>query len=531
MRPGANLNAGRTYYDGRAYSDLMRQCGGLGGNRNGTKPMPPMRPDGYPEWCDKTTGQPGGVLAQAAKLPAGQYRVRGRGRGLVELQFAETAKDPWQKIRLDGSGGDQAIELRELGADRLATCVVRESDQADPVRDLQIIIPGCDGIWRPEYLDDLRGFAVHRHLDTRMVNADPAIDWPGQPPSGLNSLWRGVPFEDLCDLANECGADPWFCIPYHASDDYVERMARVIDEHLDPGRTVFVEYSNELWNWGFRQAQQVEEWRKANEPNTSRQVVIGRRAAAAMNRFRSSLSSDRRCVRVVSGQAAWVADSERAVRTAMDLGGCDAIACAPYFGEVIPAGTSDLDGLFAAIEPSLQTSFDRAGSWATLADKLGVPLHLYECGQHLPGGDDPARVALIAAANRDPRMGSLYMRYLDGLAALGVDVACLFQAHGSYGKHGCWGLREDVGQPLEAAPKAAAVRAWMDAHKPAPVPEPVDPEPTPEPEPEPEPVDPTPEPAPRWPVVLSTEVSIEEDGRVTFRLNPAQLDALTRRED
>jgi len=44
-----------------------------------------------------------------------------------------------------------------------------------------------------------------------------------------------------------------------ATDDYVQNLARLIHQKLDPSLTVYVEYSNEVWNYGpsFQQYQQV----------------------------------------------------------------------------------------------------------------------------------------------------------------------------------------------------------------------------------------------------------------------------------
>lgn len=510
MRPALNIYGGRTYYEPRAYTDLMRQSGTFAGNYGPTgKPMPPMRPDGYPAYADSTVAVPGAVLATLSPLPAGRYKIRGAGRGKVDIQFGASGAPWWQTVVLDGSGLDSEIDLRPMTAAQQGTILIRESDKADPVRALELLTPGGGEMFRPEFLAEVGGFAVHRHLDTRAVNADPAVDWTDQPTGGLNSLWRGVPFEDLCRLANESAADAWFCIPYHASDAYVERMAQVIDAHLDPGRAVYIEYSNELWNWAFEQAQAVEAWRLANEPATRRQVVIGRQSARAMNRFRSALSPGRKCVRVVCGQAAWVEDSGVAATTAADLGAVDAIACAPYFADVAPAGATDLDALFAVVEPTIPVALDRTAKWAALAQEIGVPLHLYECGQHLVGRSDAALTALSYAANRDARMGALYTRYLDGLRDVGVDIACLFESHYPPQKSGCWGLREWVGQPEGEAPKAAAVRAWTVANPP--------------PAPKPEPV----EPAPAS-VSIPIELTIAADGTISLRVDPAKLAALAK---
>jgi hypothetical protein len=64
-------------------------------------------------------------------------------------------------------------------------------------------------------------------------------------------------------LANELDRDLWFEIPVNATDDYVEHVARAVkDGSTYRGRTfpplrrdlkLYVEYSNEVWNFGFYQ--------------------------------------------------------------------------------------------------------------------------------------------------------------------------------------------------------------------------------------------------------------------------------------
>lgn len=52
--------------------------------------------------------------------------------------------------------------------------------------------------------------------------------------------------EAMLDLANRLDADPWFCIPHLADDDFVRRFAELVKQRLEPERSVYVEYSNEV---------------------------------------------------------------------------------------------------------------------------------------------------------------------------------------------------------------------------------------------------------------------------------------------
>ena len=48
--------------------------------------------------------------------------------------------------------------------------------------------------------------------------------------------------------------DIWINVPVAASDDYVRELALLLRDNLDPNLHIYVEYSNEVWNWDFSQA-------------------------------------------------------------------------------------------------------------------------------------------------------------------------------------------------------------------------------------------------------------------------------------
>lgn len=69
-----------------------------------------------------------------------------------------------------------------------------------------------------------------------------------------------MPWEYIIDLANRTGVDPWICVPFGASDAYVSALGDLFNNGtgslgtvgttgLGAGRTVQVEYSNEVWNF------------------------------------------------------------------------------------------------------------------------------------------------------------------------------------------------------------------------------------------------------------------------------------------
>ena len=57
----------------------------------------------------------------------------------------------------------------------------------------------------------------------------------------------------MIKLCNETQKDAWICVPHLADDDYITQMATLFRDQLDGNLNVYLEYSNEVWNWIFSQ--------------------------------------------------------------------------------------------------------------------------------------------------------------------------------------------------------------------------------------------------------------------------------------
>lgn len=83
---------------------------------------------------------------------------------------------------------------------------------------------------------------------------------------------KGAPWETFILLCNLLDKDAWVNVPVFASDDYVRQLATLLKNTLEPGRKIYVEYSNEVWNFGFAQwnhASQLATQDIQNNPTTS----------------------------------------------------------------------------------------------------------------------------------------------------------------------------------------------------------------------------------------------------------------------
>jgi hypothetical protein len=88
----------------------------------------------------------------------------------------------------------------------------------------------------------------------------------------------------------------------------------------------------------------------------------------------------------------------------------------------------------------------------------------YEGGQHLVGvygaENNERLTARLQAANRHPRMGQIYARYLAAWQRAGGDLFCHFSSVSRWSKWGSWGLLEYSDDRLADAPKFLATTRW-----------------------------------------------------------------------
>jgi hypothetical protein len=126
--------------------------------------------------------------------------------------------------------------------------------------------------------------------------------------------------------------------------------------------------------------------------------------------------------------------------------------------------------LLDAMQQNLETTVP---TWLaaddSLAKKYGVKLVAYESGfsqytDYLSSSAQAPMTALIAAANREPRMQQIYAQYLNLWAANGGSVINQFEDIDTWGVFGFWGSLEYVGEPADSAPKYQALVDFAAQH-------------------------------------------------------------------
>jgi hypothetical protein len=290
-------------------------------------------------------------------------------------------------------------------------------------------------------------------------------------------------------LSNKLGADAWFNMPHMATDDYITQFATLVHQQLASNRNVYVEYSNETWNFGYTEAQYVTNQGKAMWPSSpvtdfeKNRSYFGMRTAQMCDIWKRVWGADaHRVICVMASQAAnsWV--SSQSLTCPLWSGapcsknhGIGALAIAPYFGYDVPdSWTTQPDGGLASLFTEMmqgglmsggypggmiKQAIDWVSAQKTVANQYGLDLVAYEGGQHLVKVENPALTNLYIAANRDPRMGTATATYLQQWKVAGGNFFAYYSDITQFTKWGSWGALENVMQTN--SPKHDALTSFI----------------------------------------------------------------------
>ncbi|GGQ84284.1 IPT/TIG domain-containing protein [Couchioplanes azureus] len=442
----------------------------------------------------------------SGQWPAGRYVVTWEGTGDVSLRENGTMTNVTaNRFEYD------------LVPGRTGFLAITRTDPSNPVRNIHVWMPGYEGdptgqVFHPAFLASLSGMRTLRFMDWMHTNGgSPFVRWTDYPTMQEATQTRAVAPQLMAELANRLDADAWVNIPHQADDDFVRNFARVFRDHLEPGRRVYIEYSNEMWNTAYGYPQTFYAQREGVRLGLSETDWVAgfryqaRRSVEIFKLWNEvfGTDADSRLVRVLGLQSAnnytaqhvldW-SDEATEGRRAADW--ADATAIAPYIhcndtwlsgsaqrqfpGTDDPAVRAAVlretpDRLLDACQRSVEIDMrNEITAHKEIANRYGLALVAYEGGQHLVNmashaPNNPAIASVRAltdrfhAVNRSPRMRDIYARYLHLWRELGGGTMMLFLATGGMSQHGAWGLREYQAQPLSEAPKARAALEFQQA--------------------------------------------------------------------
>lgn len=338
-------------------------------------------------------------------------------------------------------------------------------------------------IWNEQYFADMRavGLKTFRHMDTNCTNWSKITSWsqrklPTDPrnaeaysDSDSPASNTGIAIELQIELCNKANVDCWFTHPYLADDDYLRQQAQLIKRQLKPNLRAYIELSNEVWNGSFSAFNQAIQAGQAGGLPGSNQWYQGiahemYRALQMFDIYAQVFGADQMGTRVIrlfaeSGNLDLTTQAFKNVYTSSRWNPSgqkiDMLALAPYIGN----GTDGAHETLARWKQEVDEKVSGEPIGQALAQKTanGIPLlGCYEGGMH------HLENANVFAAN--PVIYAAYRYMLDRFASK-MNAPCnLYTLHGNWKTGGAWGMLQSVGQSVDGAPKARAVRDWAATH-------------------------------------------------------------------
>lgn len=257
-------------------------------------------------------------------LPEKRFYVFYEGEGTLDYRLSV------QKNEELSQPGRDVIEITE--DDGYALLKIRETDPQNTgnyLRNIRIIradhldeYEAGETIFNPDFLKHIENYKALRFMDWMITNNSDEKEWRDRPkPNQISyishyipekGVVRGYPIEIMTALANRIQAYPWFSIPHQATDEYIREFAKLVNAELDPELKVYVEHSNEVWNWGFPQSkyavnQARDRWGKNDKGEYDGDGWMqyhGMKTAQICQAWKQELGSDR-VVCVLGIQTGW----------------------------------------------------------------------------------------------------------------------------------------------------------------------------------------------------------------------------------
>ena len=480
---GANMDGLADWSRSLPYVNLIRQGRVFG------SPNAPW--DGNATF-DPVTGWPtsdfGIVLVTGSADLGGKYLLHGKGNASISLTacsgyITDQMYDPSTNILTATINIPQGESQMFLSF---------RNTSGPGLQDLAILQPGYNLTSKSNItnlmLAHLSRFSIIRFMDWTGTNGNFETNWNDTTPvnwpqyAAKHNPWQTIPY-----LANEINKpiDIWINIPHLSSDDYILNVARIMFSDLNPINKIYVEYSNEVWNWQFPQA--TANLRAANDSvlkdgdphhlNYDNCSNVGywawRRTAYQIKHisdlFKTVFGNEnvgpwKRVRPILAGQVSY----PFVIRNGLDY--LDAVfgppsnfihgmAGAPYFnlGEYSTWANLTTDQVLDAFNMSIQAMSPEQG-WsqqepvaihAVYAAWFNLSMHGYEGGPDTAGACGDCSLEAKINATRHPRMTDICVAYLNAWYRFGFQELNWFGAGaGAIGKYGSWSLLEDMRQEI-----------------------------------------------------------------------------------
>jgi Ca2+-binding RTX toxin-like protein len=404
------------------------------------------------------------------------YVLRYTGEATFTISSSKVISQKPGEIVFQYSGGSQAqFSVYSINPDK-------PPSEIHIVRQDQLAAFEAGEIFNPAFVEKIEPFSTLRFMDWSNTNQSTVSSWGDRKTLDSASWSSGgdtgsVPIEVQVALANKARTNIWINIPTQADDDYVRKTLAYVHDNLDPSLKVKVEYSNEVWNWGFPQAhyaldmgnklfgKDVNGDGKIDASNPKEHVSDGfmqfygyRSAQIATIAKQVFADAPSRQESVLGTQTAYKGLENSIFKGVQRIGDVsklfDSYAVTTYFdtGKATEAdllswargGEAGLAAGFAALKASLDNTKSLNAYQATVAAKYGLDLVAYEGGTHTTSyqysaAAQPEIQAFLEKLNTDPRIATLYQQMVADFTAVGGTEFNAFNNVGWPSKWGEWG--------------------------------------------------------------------------------------------
>ncbi|NES24116.1 MAG: cellulose-binding protein, partial [Symploca sp. SIO3E6] len=428
--------------------------------------------------------------------PGGQYVVLYDGEGTIEYKFDAT------KDEAASTPGRDVINVTPSnGGIYLIITSTDPNQTGNYIRNIRVVEAKHENtyqseIFNPDFIEKIRKFKVLRFMDWMKTNHSGQSEWVNRPKIEDASYARkGAPVEIMVELANRLKVDPWFNLPHRATDEYITKFAQLVKDSLSPDLTIYVEYSNEVWNSQFKQFHWVRDNGEISGGKTPFQSY-GVRTAQMCDIWKGVFGEESSRVKCVMGTqtanpsvAEQVLNCDKWKEAPCYKHGIDALAITGYFSgklghpkyeTTIESWLDDenineferaltqvkngsvLDGDSDSVEDLGKTFND----YSNIAKEKGLQLMVYEGGSHVVGlgkvVNNKQLTEFFIELHRKPEFYNLYTEMLEswkdpeGTRTLFMNFSDIRKPN----KHGSWGVLEHVDQ--EGSPRYNALLDFID---------------------------------------------------------------------
>jgi hypothetical protein len=250
---GANMDGLADWSRSRPYVNLVHQArtwGSPSGPWDGNATFDPIT--GWP------TSDFGMVTATDNIDLGGEYLLYAKGN--AEVSF--TASSGYITNKTYDSATNTMTAIVHVPQGQSQTFLSFRNTTGPGLQDIAFLQPGYDISSKSNItnlmLAHLSRFSIVRFMDWTDTNGNSEVNWNDTTPVNWPQYTypKQNPWQVIAYLANQINKpiDIWINIPVSATDDYILNVARLMLSELNPTNKIYLEYSNEVWNWAFPQS-------------------------------------------------------------------------------------------------------------------------------------------------------------------------------------------------------------------------------------------------------------------------------------